>query len=216
MNRAGAVALIVGAILSIFVFALHPAHAAVAPVVGPYSLSQIVHGAALAGAPLLAFGMVQVVVWLGVERPLAQLALVLALFAITMMIASAVVSDFVIPVSAKAVMTEMLRGAVMHGPTVHSMEQMPPLIQSMVALNRGFAQVQVFYLSIAILLIAFALRRHRLLAITGGFVGLAPVLWQLSGTFSPEITTMPWIVIPQSLWLMCVAAMMLGRHRERG
>jgi hypothetical protein len=217
MRVAGPIALIIGSTLSIFVFAFHPAHASMSPAIGPFSLSQVVHGAALVGAPLIAFGMWRMAVWLGAERASVQLALLFALFAVVMTMAAAVVSDFVTPIAAKATMATMLHGSVaLHDFSAKppTLEQMPPLIQSVVAMNRGFAQVHVFYLSLAILLFACAMRRHRVFSTAGAIVGIGPILWQLSGKYSPEITTMPWIAIPQSLWLIGVAWGMLRKSAD--
>ena len=55
-DRAGPLALIAGAVLSILVFAFHPSHVVEQPLIGPFTLSQLVHGAALLGVPLLAYG----------------------------------------------------------------------------------------------------------------------------------------------------------------
>ena len=92
---------------------------------------------------------------------------------------------------------------------------MPPLIQTSVSMNRGLAQVHVSYLSLAILFFAWALRRRFMtLAVTGAIVAIYPLLWQLSGRFSPETTTMPWIAFPQGLWLIAVAIVMLRDPAE--
>ena len=94
--------------------------------------------------------------------------------------------------------------------------QMPPLVEMSVALNRGFAQVHVAYFSLALLLFGIAsLARFPIVAWAGIAVGAYPVLWQLSGRFSPETTTMPWIAFPQAAWLMAMAiAMLRSAHNE--
>ena len=215
-NRGGAISLIAGAILTMILFAFHPSHVMTAPVLGPFTLSQLVHGMAFVAAPLLAYGMWQMAAWLGGSAPAVRLGLVCAVFAMIMTATAAVISNFVTPTAAHSTM------AAMHSPVADSapgharrarpmtIEDMPPLIQTSVSMNRGLAQVHVSYLSLAILLFAWAMRRRfTLLAAAGAVVGTYPLLWQLSGRFSPETTTMPWIAFPQSLWLVAVAVAML-------
>ena len=82
------------------------------------------------------------------------------------------------------------------------------------AANRGFAQVHVAYWTLALLLFGLTWRRRNAVAGWAGVaVGVYPIAWQLSGSFSPEVTTMPWIVFPQSAWLVAAAVLML-RDRQ--
>lgn len=219
-RRAAAGALIAGAILTILLFAFHPSHVAASPVLGPFTLSQLVHGTALVAVPLLLLGLWQMAEWIGIERPPARLGLLLASLAMFVTINAAAVSNFATPVAARASMAAMHHAppAKSAPPRAHpapmSIEQMPPLVQLSVALNRGFAQVHVAFLSLALLLFGYALwTRSRLLGGAAMAVGLYPVLWQLSGSFSPETTTMPWIVVPQSLWL-AAAGLAMWRDAE--
>ena len=218
-RRNGAWALIAGAVLVVVVFAVHPSHAGGAPVVGPFTLAQLVHGTALVGVPLLAFGMWQMAELLGLERMVVRFGLILAGLAMALTANAAVVSNFMTPAAARA-------SAMNHAPAVATgvssaspapaQMQMPPLVGVSVALNRGFAQVHVGYFSLALLLFGVgALARFPIVGWAGIAVGAYPVLWQLSGRFSPETTTMPWIAFPQAAWLMAMAiAMLRSAHNE--
>lgn len=214
-HRISAASLIAGAVLVMLVFALHPSHIVTTAVVGPFSLSQLVHGTALVAAPLLLLGMWAMAEWLGLNRPGVRLGLVFAALAMMLTVNAAIISNFVTPAAARASMGAMhhappVASAAPHGhPSPMAIAQMPPLLQLSVALNRGLAQVHVAFLSLALLLFGWALMaRNRLLGGAGVLAGLYPVAWQLSGRFSPETTTMPWIVFPQGAWLIAVAVIM--------
>lgn len=214
VQRTAAGALIAGALLSILVFAIHPAHVIAKPLLGPFTLSQLVHGTALIAVPLLLLGMWQMAEWIGTERVSVRLALILSTLAMVMTVNAAVISNFVTPVAARASMAAMHHApppATANRPhAAMAAADMPAVIQVAVATNRGFAQVHVAFLSLALLLFGWALlRRNPLLGASGLLVGLLPVLWQLSGRFSPETTTMPWVVFPQSAWLIAAAITML-------
>jgi hypothetical protein len=220
-ERAGPIALIIGAILSILVFAFHPSHVVEQPVLGPFTLSQLVHGTALLGVPLLLYGLWQLGEWLGLDRAAARMAVVLSLLAATATINAAVISNFVTPAAAKYSM--MSHAAPPHGAPPHAAPAghgttprmiLPPLVSVAVATNRGFAQVHVAFLSLAVLLFGLAIRpRNSLLGWAGVAVGAAPVMWQLSGQFAPSTHTMPLIIFPQALWMIAAGAVML-RHRS--
>ena len=212
-HRAGAWALISGAALAMLVFAFHPAHVDAHPMLGPFTLSQLIHGTALVAVPLLVLGMWQMADWIGLARAAVRLALVLAALAMMLTANAAVISNWVTPVAARASFA-----ATPHQPTRHprpmTLDQMPAAVQVAVATNRGFAQVHVAFLSLALMLFGWALwRRRRVLGAAGIAVGLYPLLWQLSGRFSPETTTMPWVVFPQSAWMIAAAIAML---RDKG
>lgn len=217
-RRSGAWALIFGAILVVVVFAVHPTHAGGAPVLGPFTLAQLVHGTALVGVPLLSFGMWQMGEWLGLSRPVVRMGLILAALAMALTTNAAVVSNFMTSAAARV-------SAMSHPPaaaptataasTGPAQMQMPPLVGVSVALNRGFAQVHVAYFSLALLLFGIAaLGRFSILGWAGIAVGAYPLLWQLSGRFSPETTTMPWIAFPQAAWLIAAAIVMLRAGRK--
>lgn len=223
-ERAGPMALIVGAILSILVFAFHPTHVVEQRVLGPFTLSQLVHGTALLGVPLLAYGLWQLGEWLGLDRAPARLAVILSMLAAAATVNAAVISNFVTPAAAK--MSIIGHGALPHAAPAHgssaaaapaghgstSHMTMPPLVAVAVATNRGFAQVHVAFLSLALLLFGVAIRsRNLLLGWSGVAFGIGPVLWQLSGQFAPSTHTMPLIVFPQALWMIAAGTVMLRR-----
>lgn len=216
-HRSGAFALMAGAALAVLVFAFHPAHVAAHPVLGPFTLSQLIHGIALVAIPLLLLGTWQMAEWIGFGRAPVRLAFLLSALAMIATVNAAVISNFVTPVAARASMPAM--AAMPHPPAQHArpmtLDRMPAAIQVAVATNRGFAQVHVAFLSLALGLFGWALRRrHLVLGATGMLVGLYPVLWQLSGRFSPETTTMPWVVFPQSAWMIAAAIAMLRADRD--
>jgi len=209
-DRAGPLALIAGAVLSILVFAFHPSHVVEQPLIGPFTLSQLVHGAALLGVPLLAYGLWHLGEWLGLNQAAARMAVVLSMLAAAATVNAAVISNFVTPAAAKV---SAGQGAAPHAARLrHGARSvtMPPLAAVAVATNRGFAQVHVAFLSLALLMFGLAIwKRQPLLGWAGVSVGLLPILWQLSGTFSPSTHTMPLIIFPQSLWMIVAGVVML-------
>lgn len=209
-SRAGALAMIIGAILTILVFAFHPSHVVEQPLLGPFTLSQLVHGTALVAVPLMTFGLWQAGEWLGLDKPGVRLGVLLAFLAAATTVNAAVVSNFVTPVAARTSMDAMKAHAppAGHGAasTAHAMS---PLVSTSVAMNRGFAQVHVAFLSLALLLFGLAARsRSAVLGWTGAAVGAVPLLWQLSGTFAPSTHTMPLVAFPQSAWMIALGVLM--------
>ena len=216
-DRAGPIALIAGAILSMLVFAFHPSQIVEQPVLGPFTLSQLIHGTALFSVPLLAYGLWQLGEWLDLDRPAARLGVVLSLLAAAATVNAAVVSNFVTPIAAKA--STIGHAAPSHAvPVDHRASRpttMPPLVSVAVATNRGFAQVHVAFLSLALLLFGLAARlRNALLAWSGVAVGAAPLIWQLSGQFSPSTHSMPVVIFPQALWMIAAGTLMLRENRR--
>lgn len=230
-HRDGAWALITASVLTCLLFAFHPTLHDPAAMVGTFSLSQIVHATALIAAPLMAYGFWEVATWLGLGRSTVRIALLVSLLSLVLTMNAAVVSNFVTPVAIEA-SREAAQAAHAPAAPAHSAARTvtyphldtgaavrhkpSPLGRVVVAFNRGFAQVHVALLSIGIMLFGLALwGRSLLLAGLGAAVGAYPLIWQLSGTFSPETTTMPWIVFPQSAWLIAVAVVMV-RARKKG
>jgi len=217
-TRSGAIALITGSVVTCLVFAFHPSHLDPHPLVGAFTLSQIVHSAAIIAAPVLLYGAWAVANWLGWTTA-ARLGLVCAGFAMMLTVNAAVISAFVTPAAAQAsgLMMQQAAGPNPHlqspmAPSPgghHAAVQMPPLVQLSVAMNRGLAQVHVALWSLAILLFAFSIwQRSPALSATGLLAGAFPIAWQLSGTFSPETHTMPMIVFVQGAWLIALAVTM--------
>lgn len=219
--RGGAMALIAGSVITCLVFAFHPSHIGTHPVVGAFSLSQLVHSAAIIAAPLLLFGLWDVARWSGFDQPGNRLAVVCAALAMVLSVNAAVVSSFVTPAAAEASggVMEPSPGAQVVAADGHRyvvvtrMQDLPPLVRVAVALNRGLAQANVALLSIALLLFGLGLwKQARALAGVGMLVGAFPLLWQVSGRFSPETHTMPLIAFTQGAWLIWVGSRMLSRR----
>lgn len=224
--RSGAWALIIGSIMTCLVFAFHPSHLDQHPVFGAFTLSQIVHSGAILAAPVLLYGVWAIAEWLDWTGP-ARLGFVFGAIGLMLTVNAAVVSSFVTPAAAVASGMTMPEAAAQHpqvqlhphpdGSSMHGpqMMKMPPLVQLSVAMNRGLAQVHVALWSLSLLLLAFALRRRSMVLWAGGsLVAAFPLLWQLSGRFSPETHTMPLIVFTQGAWLIAVAALMLRDRRD--
>ena len=219
--NAGACSMIAGAVLTILVFAFHPSHIVEQPVLGPFTLSQLVHGTALVAVPLMAFGLWQFGEWAGLDRAVAKLAVLLAFLAAATTVNAAVISNFVTPAAARLSQahTPPTPAPAAHSPSAHApagrSHAMPPMVAVSVAMNRGFAQVHVAFLSLALLLFGLAIRgRSSLLGWSGMAVGLFPLLWQLSGQFSPSTHSMPLVVFPQAAW-MIAAAILMSRAEMR-
>jgi hypothetical protein len=212
-GRTGVAALVAGATLTIAVFLFHPSHASGADLVGRFSMSMIVHGAAMIAAPLLLYGMWELASWS--DAAVARVGFAAGAIAMVLTVEAAVVSSFVTPAAVRASSSIMMpaTGMPMHKlagahPSM-DLSSLPPLVQVSVSLNRGLAQAHVALLSLGLLLIGLSLwHRSRSLALTGIAVGSVPLLWQLSGLFSPETSTMPVVMFPQSVWLIAAAAVM--------
>src|SRR5688500_17842728 len=102
IRRSGAWALIAGSAIACLVFAFHPSHVDPTPLVGTFTLSDIVHAAAILDAPLLLYGMWAMADWLGLRSGAVRMGLVLAGFAMVLTATAAVVSSFVTPAAAQA------------------------------------------------------------------------------------------------------------------
>jgi hypothetical protein len=217
--RSGAWALMIGSVMTCLVFAFHPSHIDPHPIIGAFTLSQIVHSGAIIAAPVLLYGIWSLAEWLDWSAP-ARLGLVFGAIGLVLSVNAAIISSFVTPAAATAsglVLSSMAANPHMqsHGASaMHGMASMPPLVQLSVAMNRGLAQAHVALWSLSLLLFAFALlRRSSALWAVGSLVAAFPLAWQLSGRFSPETHTMPIIAFTQSAWLIAVALAMLRSDR---
>src|SRR5262245_21039863 len=93
--KAGAWALILGALSYIALMLAHPTHVG-GPVIGPFSLSAIVHAAALVAQPVLLYGFWTLTQAMQ-ERPLAQLAFSFYALSAALIMLAATLSGLVIP-----------------------------------------------------------------------------------------------------------------------
>ncbi len=101
--RAGAWAIVAGAIASVGLMAAHPASVGTMQI-GPFDINQIVHAIAVLATPLLIYGAFALTVLIG--RPLAGLALSFYAFGCVSIVSAAAMSGFV--------MTELVGAA--HSP----------------------------------------------------------------------------------------------------
>lgn len=207
--KAGAWALILGALSFIALMAVHPSHAG-GTLIGALSLSAIVHGAALATQPVMLFGFWMLTKHLG-ERPLAQLALCIYVLAAGMTMLAATLSGLVIP----AIIDAGQAGA--HGAHVDA-ETLRRTLQGQanytVILNRAVASVHVVEFAIAMMLWSIAWPgRTIFLAFTralGVTVGVGVIAWALSGAMTLEARHGALLVtLVQMAWTLCAAIAML-------
>ena len=216
MDRAGAVALIVGSILYIGLMAVHPSHVG-APVLGHLSLSALVHGTALAIAPVLAFGYFALARRLGADRPLAMLGLSFALLGIVFGMLAGTMSGLVIPEIAEAG-----RVAQRHGEAPIDPEALRARLQALanytVWVNRSLAQVHYAMFAVAMLLWSLAWTQHSLSGWVvrglGALMGVAVLVWQLSGASNLEARHGALMVtLAQSLWTLIAASLLLAPRK---
>lgn len=207
IERAGALALILGTVAMLGVMALHPSgvpHNADADRV--MLLGIVVHGVAIAVAPVLTFGMFALTRSIGFAKPGASLAFFFYLFgAITVMLA-ATMSGLVAPRLIQALTAAT--GAdkdLLHG-----------LLRLEWYLNQSFATLHVAFFSGALVLYALAWPDKGVLAaaiqIAGFLVGLGVFAWLVSGTLTLNVHGMGAVVVAQGAWFV-LAGIGLWRRR---
>lgn len=207
IERAGALALILGTVAMLGVMALHPSgvpHDADAGRV--MLLGIVVHGVAIAVAPVLTFGMFALSRSIGFANPAASLAFFFYLFgAITVMLA-ATMSGLVAPRLIQSLTAAT--GAdkdLMHG-----------LLRLEWYLNQSFATLHVAFFSGALVLYALAWPEKGVLAaaiqIAGFLVGLGVFGWLVSGTLTLNVHGMGAVVVAQGAWFV-LAGIGLWRRR---
>lgn len=217
LDRGGAVALILGSIAYIALMAVHPSHIG-APVLGHLSLSALVHGTALATAPVLAFGYVALAARLGFDRPIPVLGLSFALLGIVFGMMAGTMSGLVIPEIMQA-------GHVSHqpGPVPTDPEALRAQLQASanytVWLNRSFAQVHYAMFSVAMILWSLAWTGRGfaswIVRGLGVLLGLAILAWQISGASNLEAGHGALMVtLGQSLWTLLGASLLLSPRKD--
>lgn len=201
IERAGALALIVGTVAMAGVMVLHPtAHGAASPeqATAMLRIGVIVHAIAIASAPLLTFGFVALTRSAGWQNPLAVLALTNYAFgAIAVMIAAA------------------MSGLV--APKLMSWQMQSPSDQNMIHglahlefyINQAFATIHAALFSIAIILWAVSWPARGALAaavqIVGLVSGVGVLAWLFSGTLKLDVHGMGAVVLAQSVWILIAA-----------
>ena len=200
LERTGAAALIGGTLAMLGVMALHPSgvpHNADADRV--ILLGIVVHGVAIAVAPLLTFGMFALSRSIGFAKSASALAFFFYLFgAITVMLA-ATMSGLVAPRLIQSMMSAS--GAekdLLHG-----------LLRLEWYLNQSFATLHVGFFSAAIALYALAWPEKGILAaaiqIAGFIVGIGVFAWLVSGTLTLNVHGMGAVVVAQGAWFVLAA-----------
>jgi hypothetical protein len=216
-EKAGAWALILGALSFIGLMVAHPSHVEGAPIIGALTLSSIVHGTAFATQPILLFGFWSLTRWIG-ERPLAQLGLCFYGLAAMLTILAASMSGLIIPQI--IAVAHHAQGAVMPGPV--DPNSLQPLANYSVWLNRSFASVHVVYFAVAMLLWSIAWSRQSILGwivrTVGALVGVGVIAWAVSGTMTLEAQHGALMVtLVQMTWtLLAAAAMLMSRDAKEG
>ncbi|MGQ0532370.1 MAG: hypothetical protein ACT4OF_06725 [Caulobacteraceae bacterium] len=213
LDRAGAIALIVGSIAYITLMAVHPSHAG-PPVIGRLSLSALVHGTALVTAPVFGFGYAALAARLGLTRPLPALGLSFALFGLVFGMAAGTMSGLVIP----EIIEASHMGVRGHGGAPVDPEALRQRLQSLanytVWLNRAFAHVHYAMFSIAMILWSIAWTSRSIsgwiVRVLGALVGIAVLAWQLSGTSNLDAQHGALVVtLGQALWTIMAASLLL-------
>lgn len=218
MDRAGAAALIVGSILYIALMAVHPSHIG-APVLGHLSLSALVHGTALAIAPVLAFGYFALASRLGADRPLAVLGLGFALLGIVFGMLAGTMSGLVIPEIVKAGHVVQRHGEAPIDPEALR-ERLQALANYTVWINRSLAQVHYAMFSVAMLMWSLAWTQRSISGWAvrglGALIGVGVLAWQLSGASNLEAQHGALMVtLAQSLWTLMAASLLLAPRKDQ-
>lgn len=208
-EKAGAWALILGALSYVGLMAVHPSHSDGGTIVGALSLNAIVHGTALAMNPVLLFGFWQLTDWIG-PRALARIALCFYALSAVLVVLAGSMSGLVIPEIISV--AHHAPGALIPGPIdPHTLQ---PLANYSVWLNRIFAGVHVVYFAVAMLLWSITWSQKGVLSWivrgVGVLVGLGVIAWALSGTMTLEAQHGALLVtVVQMLWTLLAAAAML-------
>lgn len=208
MKRAGGVALIAGAAIYIALMAVHPSHGGGPNIIGTFSLSAVVHAAALIGKPILVFGFVVLTQAQGSERPLPLLALSFYALAALFTMFAGTLSGVVFP--------KLIEVAHAPGADIASIQA---FARYTTWLNRSFAQVHFDLASIAILIWSLGWRGggvlDRAVRGCGVAVGASVIAWQLSGTINFEARQGALLItLGHGLWTMLAAATLLATTRK--
>ena len=212
-EKAGAWALILGALSFVALMAAHPSHVEGPPIVGALTLSAIVHGTAFATQPILLFGFWQLTQWIG-DRALARLGLCFYALAAVLTILAASMSGLIIPQI--IAVAHHAQGTLMPGPV--DPNSLQPLANYSVWLNRSSAAVHVVYFAVAMLLWSIAWSRSGIWSWIvrgiGALAGIGVIVWAVSGTMTLEAQHGALLVtLVQMVWtLLAAATMLIGKE----
>ena len=211
-ERAGAAVLILGAVASVVVMAFHPTHAAMSghdteQIAATMRLSGLVHGMALATAPVLTFGFFIFSRHIGFERLLGMLAFFFYAFGAIAVMVAATMSGLVSPRLIMAHMdTATADKAVLAG-----------LGRIVWWFNQSFAALHVALTSVAIALWALVWPGKGVLGVLirvlGLAVGIGVLAWLLSGTLELDTHGMGAVVVAQGIWILAAATGMWMRAK---
>ncbi len=208
MERAGGLALILGAAIYIALMAVHPSHGGGPNIIGTFSLSAVVHAAALVSKPILVFGFVVLTRAQGFDRPLPVLALSFYALAALFTMFAGTLSGVVMP--------KLVEAAHAPGGDVASIQE---FARYTMWLNRSFAQVHFDLASIAILIWSLGWRGSSVLdwavRAVGVAVGAGVIAWQLTGTINFEARQGALLItLGHGLWTMLAAAALITGRRS--
>lgn len=207
MERAGALALVLGTIAMIGLMALHPTSHATGSAKATMHLGMIVHAVAIATAPLLTFGFIAFTRSIGWNSPPAVLALVIYAFGSVAVMIAAAMSGLVAP----QLMAWRTEGAADQA-LIHGLAHLGWFI------NQAFATIHVGLFSAAIALWAVSWPERGVLAtlvqILGLLVGIGVFAWLVSGTLTLDVHGMGAVVLAQGLWIVVAAIALLQRDRN--
>lgn len=206
LEKSGALALILGSIAGITLMAMHPTHADAGPMLGAFTLNQVVHGTAMVAAPVLTFGAYVLARVMGLERPLPVLGLVFYLFGALVILIAAAMSGFIMPEIIEAAHTP---GAAETGVDFQGLANITHWI------NQTFANMHTSFVALALLSWAIAWRKGWVMKILGLVIALGQLAWQLSGTLTLNIHGMGAIVLLQAIWMIS-AGVLLWRGKVSG
>ncbi|HJU41129.1 MAG TPA: hypothetical protein VJ724_16280, partial [Tahibacter sp.] len=155
----------------------------------------VVHGVAIAAAPVLTFGMFALSRSIGFAKPASALAFFFYLFGAIAVMLAATMSGLVAPRLIEALMMPSADKDLLHG-----------LLRLEWFLNQSFATVHVALFSGAIALYAAAWPDRGPLAavvqIAGFLVGIGVFAWLASGTLTLNVHGMGAVVIMQGAWFI--------------
>jgi|CXWL01.1.fsa_nt_gi uncharacterized membrane protein (Fun14 family) len=208
LERAGGIALAIGALAYIALMAVHPSHAGGHPIIGTFSLSGVVHATALVLKPVLLFGFIVFTREQGFTRPLPLLALSFYALASVFTMLAGTMSGLVFPYLVEAA----------HAPGAN-LEDAQLLGRYTTWLNRSFAQIHTDMVSIAILLWSIGWAAKSPLAwiarVIGIVVSLGVLGWHLSGTMNLEARQGAlWVTLAHGIWVLLVAATLLTKKEH--
>jgi hypothetical protein len=184
----------------------HPTHAIGKPLLWRFSLSDLVHGAAIFVKPVLVYGFWKLTAALGQHRPLVAIGLSFYVLGQIAMLSAGAVSGWITPA-----VYEPLMIAQHHGGSMGIDRSVATEIgQFSTSINHGYAHVYTILVSTALLLwgLAWSARGSAAIVVKalGVTVGGGILLWEASGQFDVTAGTMAIVAAGHTLWGLAAAA----------